>query len=144
MPTRLGILMIEHLNRHTSHFFVVIQFHIVWKNNKLLLAHLQKLNIELLLMQHLKLSGCVLSSKNLPFQLLLFCDNLGETHLSFNRIQYSRMKQFHINIHFVHEFVEKETLNVRHAHTQDHGRFIDKVTIPVMHWTLTKLDWHCL
>jgi len=49
----------------------------------------------------------------------LLCDNLGTTHLNFNPVHHSRMKHIQIDLHFVRDLVQKESLHVKHVHTQD-------------------------
>lgn len=49
----------------------------------------------------------------------ILCDNLGATHLSFNLIQLSRMKHIQIDLHFIRDVVQKDTLNVYNIHSQD-------------------------
>jgi hypothetical protein len=59
----------------------------------------------------------------------LLCDNLGATHLSFNPVQHSRMKHIQIDLHFVHDIVQKGTLHVHHVNTQD--QLADLLTKPI-------------
>ena len=40
-------------------------------------------------------------------------------HLSLNPIHHSRMKHIQIDLHFVRDLVQKDTLHVKHVHTQD-------------------------
>jgi len=47
------------------------------------------------------------------------CENLGDTHLSFNPFHHSRMKHIQIDLHFVCDIVQKGTIHVHHVNTQD-------------------------
>lgn len=65
---------------------------------------------------------------SLPQSPLLLCDNLGATNLSFNPVQHSRMKHIQIDLHFVRDLVQKNSLTIRHFHTND--QLADLLTKP--------------
>ena len=65
----------------------------------------------------------------LPQPPLLLCDNLGATNLSFNPVQHSRMKHIQIDLHFVRDLVQKNSLTVRHVHKND--QLADLLTKPL-------------
>jgi hypothetical protein len=66
---------------------------------------------------------------SLPQPPLLFYDNLGATNLSFNPVQHSRMKHIQIDLHFVRDLFQKNSLTVRHVHTND--QLADLLTKPL-------------
>ena len=66
---------------------------------------------------------------SLPQPPLLLCDNLGATNLSFNLVQHSHMKHIQIDLHFVRDLVLKNSLIVRHVHTND--QLADLLTKPL-------------
>jgi len=59
----------------------------------------------------------------------LLCDNLRATHLNFNSVHHSRMKHIQIDLHFVHDLVQKGSIHVKHVHTQD--QLTDLLTKPL-------------
>lgn len=50
---------------------------------------------------------------------VLYCDNIGATHLSLHPVMHSRMKHISIDIHFVRDIVAKGLILVSHISTKD-------------------------
>lgn len=59
----------------------------------------------------------------------LLCDNLGATHLSFNPVNHSRIRNIQIDLHFVRDLVQQGNLWVQHVHMQD--QFANLLTKPL-------------
>jgi hypothetical protein len=100
----------------------------------LLHDHPRKLNIVCLPPLVLNLYIWILSLfTEIKFSLLqpplLLCDNLCATNLSFNPVQHSCMKHIHIDLHFVRDLVQKNSLVVRQVHTND--QLADLLTKPL-------------
>lgn len=50
---------------------------------------------------------------------VIYCDNIGATHLSANPIFHSRMKHLALDFHFIRDNVQAGTLRVSHVSTRD-------------------------
>ena len=68
----------------------------------------------------------------------LLCDNLGATHLSFNSVNHSRMKHIQIDLHFVHDLVQKGSIQVSHVHTQDQLAYLLAKSLSKQHTELLR------
>ena len=55
----------------------------------------------------------------LPAASVIYCDNIGATHLSANPIFHSRMKHLALDFHFIRNNVQAGTLRVSHVSTRD-------------------------
>lgn len=55
----------------------------------------------------------------LPAASVIYCDNIGATHLSVNPIFHSRMKHLALDFHFIRNNVQAGTLRVSHVSTRD-------------------------
>jgi hypothetical protein len=60
---------------------------------------------------------------------LLLCDKLEAIHLSFNHVQYSRIKYIQIDLYFIYGLVQCDTFYVCHVHTK--GQIINLLTKPL-------------
>lgn len=60
---------------------------------------------------------------------VLYCDNIGATHLSLHPVMHSRMKHISVDIHFVRDIVAKGLLSVSHISTKD--QLADLLTKPL-------------
>lgn len=73
---------------------------------------------------------------------LLLCDNLEAIRLSFNNVQYFRIKHIQIDLYFICGLVKRGTLYVCHLHTQD--QIVIILTIPLfkknIYYLNTKID----
>ncbi|GKV17068.1 hypothetical protein SLEP1_g27621 [Rubroshorea leprosula] len=72
-----------------------------------------------------------------PQSLALFCDNVGATYLSLNPVLHSRMKHIAIDLHFVHDLVDKGVFHVSHISSQD--QLADGLTKPLSSSRFTHL-----
>lgn len=55
----------------------------------------------------------------LPAASVIYCDNIGATHLSVNPIFHSRIKHLALDFHFIRNNVQAGTLRVSHVSTRD-------------------------
>lgn len=66
---------------------------------------------------------------HLPNIPVIYCDNLGATHLSANPVFHSRMKHLALAYHFIREQVQHGNLRVTHVPTGD--QLADPLTKPL-------------
>ena len=55
----------------------------------------------------------------IPCQPVIYCDNVGATHLCANPVFHSRMKHLAIDYHFIREHVQNGILRVAHVRSED-------------------------
>ncbi|RVW61441.1 Retrovirus-related Pol polyprotein from transposon RE2 [Vitis vinifera] len=65
----------------------------------------------------------------LPQQPVIYCDNVGATHLCSNPVFHSRMKHVALDYHFIQEQVQNGLLRVSHISTSD--QLADALTKPL-------------
>lgn len=65
----------------------------------------------------------------IPMPPVIFCDNVGATHLSANPIFHSRMKHLALDFHFIRDNVQAGLLCVTHVSTRD--QLADPLTKPL-------------
>lgn len=65
----------------------------------------------------------------LPAAPVIYCDNIGATHLSANPVFHSRMKHLALDFHFIRENVQAGRLRVTHVSTRD--QLADPLTKPL-------------
>lgn len=64
-----------------------------------------------------------------PHTLVIYCDNLGATHLIANTVFHSRMKHLALAYHFIREQVQARNIRVTHVSTGD--QLADVLTKPL-------------
>ena len=60
---------------------------------------------------------------------VIYCDNIGATHLAANPVFHSRMKHIALDFHFIRDNVQSGALRVTHLSTRD--QLADALTKPL-------------
>ncbi|KAL3523052.1 hypothetical protein ACH5RR_015886 [Cinchona calisaya] len=65
----------------------------------------------------------------IPASLVIYCDNVGATHLCSNPIFHSQMKHVGIDYHFILYQVQNGALRITHVSSED--ELVDVLTMPL-------------